>query len=123
MKKLLLLLGVVLLLGGCDASVGMRSKASVMSEDFVLQRLRYPATADFESLGVIWEPENEEGTKGVLIKKFTAKNAFGVPIQYIFKIKIEFLGGEWELIENWTYDYLIIEEIPSGKQEYYTPLT
>ncbi len=91
-----------------------------MSEDFVKERLNYPATADFGRERV-WEPKNEEGTHGIIMKKFTAQNVFGVPIQYVYKIYMMYSGGEWTDIDNWTYKYLIIEEIPSGKQDYFTP--
>lgn len=120
MKKLLLFIGLIALLGGCGLSGDMGTEASVMSEDFVKAKLNYPATADFERDNV-WEPKNEEGTEGVIMKKFTASNAFGVPIQYIYKIYMIYLGDEWTDINNWTYKYMIIEEIPSGKQMRFTP--
>lgn len=120
MKKIILFIGLVALLVGCGQSGDMGTKASVMSEDFVKEKLNYPATADFERNNV-WEPENEEGTEGVIMKKFTASNTFGVPIQYIYKIYMIYLGGEWTDINNWTYKYMIIEDTASGKQMRFIP--
>lgn len=121
MKKfLLVIIGLVFGLISCDSSVNIKSGASIISEDFVKERLNYPTTTDFDR-DVVWTPDYLDENRGTLLKKFTAKNAFGVSMDYVYKIDIRFLGGEWTDANNWTYDYLIIEEVPSGKQYYYTP--
>lgn len=121
MKKILLvIIGLVFSFISCDSSVDIKSRASIISEDFVKERLNYPATADF-GWDTVWTPDYLDENRGTLLKKFTAKNAFGVPIEYVYKIDIRYLGGEWTDTSNWTYDYLIIEEVQSRKQHYYTP--
>ncbi len=123
MKKILLFLlfAIAIITSSCDDVVNMGRRASIISEDFVKDKVKYPATIDFDRLDYRWEPINYDETSGIVYKKFTTKNVFGVPVQFVYKIEMSFLGGEWEDTNNWTYKYIVVEEIPSGKKYYYTP--
>ena len=96
-----------------------KTKASVMSEDFVKQRLKYPATAKFGH-DVVWEPDKYDRRRATILRKFSAKNGFGVPSEYVYKMDISYSGGEWTNLKNWICNRLVIEDVASGKQSVYS---
>lgn len=74
----------------------------VIAEDFIKRDLRYPAEAEFSILECVRESQNDGSI--MVMRKFTAKNGFGVKSEYIYKLYLNFKGGEeynknnWELI-------------------------
>lgn len=71
----------------------------VMSEDFIKKDLRYPNTAKFSTFNCSSE-QNSDGSYTVL-RKVSAKNAFGVESEFIYKVRIGFTGGNEVDINNW----------------------
>lgn len=71
----------------------------VMSEDFIKKDLRYPNTAKFSTFNCSSE-QNGDGSYTVL-RKVSAKNAFGVESDFIYKVRIGFTGGNEVDINNW----------------------
>lgn len=89
------------------------SKCSIMSQDFVKSKLKYPEEVNFEQMGYVHE---REGVYAIILNKFTAKNGFGVEISYVYKIWLKFNGGDWSDINNWEYKKLIIEGSDGSKE-------
>lgn len=89
------------------------TKCAIISEDFVKSKMNFPKETKIKTSGHVHEVENG---KAVILNKFTTKNAFGVEIEYVYKIWMSFTGGEWEDIENWSYSRLIIENTATGEQ-------
>lgn len=117
MKKAILCFLVII--GSIRASYGIESintKAYVIARDFVSEKLAYPKTAKFQS-NVVYEAKTS--SSGVLLGKFSAKNAFGVESEYVYKMHIYSNGGDWTETRNWSYDYLIIEDVVTGEQKRY----
>ena len=73
--------------------------ACVVSEDFIKLDLRYPSTADFSMFDCTAD-KNDDNSYTVL-RKVGAKNAFGVSSEFIYKVKIGFVGGLDADINNW----------------------
>ena len=90
-----------------------------MSEDFVKQHLQYPLTVKFQH-DVVWKPDHNDRQRATLLKKFTAKNGFGVPSEYVYKIDISYSGGDWMDLKNWRCNHLIIENVATGEQSVYS---
>lgn len=82
------------------------SKCSIISQDFVKSKLKYPEECDFENMSYQHKRENNYA---IILNKFTSKNGYGVKISYVYKIWLQFNGGEWNDINNWSYNQLIIE--------------
>lgn len=75
----------------------------LMSEDFIKSNLNYPADADFNFLDC--HSTDNGNNEFTVLRKITAKNAFGVSKDYIYKVRLKFNGGvtvdenNWELID------------------------
>lgn len=80
----------------------------VMSEDFIKRDLRYPNTANFSIFNCSSE-QNSDGSYTVL-RKVSAKNAFGAESEFIYKVRIGFTGGNEVDINNWKLIGIISEE-------------
>ena len=104
MKKLLF----VLLLSASCFGFAQTKKACVIATDFIKDQLKYPDEAKISQFNCIQET-NEDGTFTVL-NKVIAKNGFGVKTEYIFKLNLFFLGGEWTEKKNWKLVKIQYEE-------------
>lgn len=120
MKKCLFLMVLIIVLpsilvANSNEEVNHR-RAGIMSEGFVKQRMANPAETKFDG-DVRGETVNYN--KFIVYQKFTTKNDYGVRKSYVYKISMIYKGGDWAELENWTYDYLIIEDLGTGKQYKY----
>ena len=120
MKKVLLLAVMAILLISCNNTSKIPilddgNKCAIMSEDFVKSKLKYPEETDFQTSSFVHE---REGCAAIILNRFTSKNGFGVTITYTYKIWLQFKGGEWNDINNWSYDKLIIEGSDGTKVEF-----
>lgn len=80
----------------------------LMSEDFIKRDLKFPDEADFPFLDCN-STDNGNGTYTVL-RKISAKNAFGVEKKYIYKVEMRYNGGISVDINNWELISLRSEE-------------
>lgn len=115
MKRFFFLLFVGLLFG-CSSNKITDSKCFVMAQDFVKKRFSYPNEADFH-YDYIFEVESEQNY--IVLGKVTAKNAFGVKSDYVYKIWLSYLGGEWTSTTSWSSKKLIIENTVTREQFVY----
>lgn len=82
-------------------------KASIIAQDFVQEKM---GKCDFESLNYVGETTMVENRYKIL-QKFTHNGE-----QYVYKIYIQYNGGEWSNRNNWSYGELTIENSSTGKQ-------
>lgn len=80
----------------------------IMSKDFIKKDLYNPSTVSFSSFDCTVEKQSD-GSYTVL-RKVGAKNALGVKKEYIYKLRIAFLGGNDVDIKNWKLIGIISEE-------------
>jgi|SRR5690554_1252197 len=80
----------------------------VMSEDFIKRDLRYPKTAKFSIFNCSSE-RNDDGSYTIL-RKVSAKNAFGVESEFVYKVRMGFTGGVDVDINNWKLIGIVSEE-------------
>ena len=99
-----------------DSTIDNGTRCSIMAEDFVKSKLKYPNEVRFNTDQFVHEVE---GTQAIVLNKFTAKNSFGVESNFAYKIWLSFNGGDWSDINNWSYSKLIIENSDTGEQEIY----
>lgn len=85
-------------------------KASIIAQEFVQEKM---GKCDFESLNYVGETTLVENRYKIL-QKFTHNKE-----QYVYKIYIQYKGGEWTNRDNWSYGELIIENSSTGKQVRY----
>ena len=120
MRKVLFLLVTLALSVGVYAQSNTYKdggKCSIASPDFVKEKLNYPKTAKFNKSHV----HEENGyQKAIVIAKLTAKNAFGVESEYVYKIWMTHNGGDWTEKENWKMTKMILENASTGEQKIYT---
>lgn len=105
MKKLLLIiLGITMLSCG-----GNEPNACMASEQFILKELNYPKGADLPFLECHVTEKNSD--KYTVLRKISAVNAFGVETEYIYKVRMQFLGGDQLDDNNWQLLSIIHEEV------------
>jgi hypothetical protein len=85
--------------------------ACVMSTDFIKLDLVNPSTADFSIFDCTAEKQSDGSY--VVLRKVGAKNALGVKKEYIYKLRIAFLGGNKVDISRWKLIGIISEEYGS----------
>jgi hypothetical protein len=76
------------------------SEASVMSEQFLKELMKYPDDVVFikESRNV-----SEEGGKVFKVTgRMKANNSFGQAVPYTYNIRIKYNGGDWSSKYNWS---------------------
>lgn len=86
--------------GGSSSSVN----PCMASETFIKRELNFPSEADFNFLEC--HTVEEVGNTYTIIRKIKAKNAFGMETPYIYKVKMEYLGGDQFEDENWQLIYI-----------------
>ena len=91
----------------------------VISEDFVKSVLNYPSTAKFP-FGSQTATEESYG-KYVILGEVNAKNAFGVQSEMVYKIWLEYKSGDWQSMDSWICEKLILEDRSTRKQSVFHP--
>lgn len=79
-----------------------------VSEDFIRRELNYPEEAEFPMLDC--NITEESGNTFTILRKIKASNAFGVKKAYIYKVKLEYNGGESSDSNNWSLINIRSEE-------------
>ena len=83
------------------------TRAYVMSQDFVRQKLKSPSTAIFSRSDYTNGPVF---SKSVEIKSYVdSQNGFGATIRTNYRIRLEQIGEDWSDIKNWKVSSLSFE--------------
>lgn len=85
-----------------------KSKSFVIAQDFVKKQFKHPKETTFEKLTV--KHEHIKPYHCTVLGKVTGKNAYGIKTEYIYKIWLQYLGGEWAEIKNWKQEKIVLEE-------------
>jgi len=85
-------------------------KASIIAQDIVQDKM---GKCDFEKLNYVGETTMVENRFKIL-QKFTYKGE-----SYVYRIYIQYKGGEWTNRNNWNYGELTIENSSTGEQVRY----
>lgn len=85
-----------------------KAKSFVIAQDFVKKQFKYPKETSFEKLTV--KHEHLKPYQCSVLGKVTAKNAYGVQVNYIYKIWLQYLDGEWTDTKNWLQVKIVLEE-------------
>lgn len=92
-------------------------RASTVSEELVKQKMHYLTDIQFDGdVG----GKSIKNYKFIVFQRFTGKDTRGVRRSYFYKTAMIYRGGEWENLENWTYDYLVIKDLETGEQHKYS---
>jgi hypothetical protein len=95
-----------------------KSESYIISQDFVKKCVLYPSETEFiEPYGYIHEIIGQN--ECTVIAKFVTKNTYGVKIDFVYKIWLSHNGDEWEDINNWQCQKLIIESANTGETKVY----
>lgn len=104
MKKLILIVLFIPLL----ACANDKPRACLMVFDFIKQDLTNPKEAD---MSIFDCSETVNANLHTVLTKISAKNAFGVEKEYIYKVILNYKGGDklekssWELISMRSEEY------------------
>ena len=104
MKKLLLIAGLAMLSACSD-----KPNACVMSESFIKQELNFPKEASFPMLDC--NTTDNGGGNYTVLRKISAKNAFGMETEYIYKLELYYKGGVEVDQNNWELKSIRSEEV------------
>lgn len=91
--------------------------ATTVSEELVKQRMHDFTDLKFDGYA---RGKSIKNFKFIVYQKFTAKDASGVRRPYFYKAAMIYRGGDWEELENWSYDYLVIKDLERGEQHKYS---
>ena len=71
----------------------------VIAIDFIKQDLHNPSTLDYS----LYDCNKEQQTDGsyVILRKISAKNSLGIEKEYIYKVRIGYMGGGDIDLNNW----------------------
>ncbi|WP_270899598.1 hypothetical protein [Bacteroides xylanisolvens] len=116
MNKIIILVMLVLSCIACEDNKPTLTRAGIVSEDIVKEKMKFPDEVEFN--GDYRGSEISENEFDVM-QKFTAKNDFGVKSNYVYKIHMVYIQGEWTDKNNWSYSNLIIENSSTGEQHRY----
>lgn len=92
-----------------------REKCVIISEEFVLSKVKFPKETEVKYSTAVFENSGESST---VLNQFTTKNAFGVKTSGVYKIVLKFSDGDWTDKNNWEYSSFIIE-MNSGEKYFY----
>lgn len=80
----------------------MSSKAYVIAQKFVTQKLVSPKTADFPFLDFQYKAMSND--RHAIISYVDAQNALGAIVRKEYVIVMKFHGGDWANEKNWTVE-------------------
>jgi hypothetical protein len=86
-------------------------EASIIAKDFVKIFLKSPSTAKFPLLeyNSVALPDTEFGKSRYRVSSYVdAQNAFGAMIRNNWTVTMKYLGGEWNSVESWELEELIL---------------
>lgn len=88
-------------------------RASIMAQSYV--KSNFAADANFRDLDYRGEESPVVANRYKVLQKFTA-TVDGREQDFIYRIWIQYYGGEWEDKNNWDYGELTIENVGTGRQ-------
>lgn len=116
MKKIFILITLIISMISCEDNKPTLTRAGIISEEIVKNKMRYPAEVEFDGE---YRGKEVAANEFEVYQKFTAKNAFGVRSSYVYKIHMVYISGEWEDAKNWTYIDLTIENTATNERSVY----
>lgn len=116
MRNFFYLIILLVVVTSCGERPVSLTGAGIMSEYYIKDRLTHPNEVEFYG-GYNGTVEND--SIFTVTRNFDAKNSFGVKSSYVYKIQMIYLGGKWEDIKNWTYKFLIIENLGTHEKEFF----
>lgn len=93
-----------------------KSKCTFIAQEFVKSKLNNPNTFLVKSSSSIHELNNNQV---YVSNNFIANNVFGIENNYVYKIWLNFKGGEWDDINNWSYSKLVLQNSNTGEVQIY----
>lgn len=86
--------------GGGSASQNDRFNACVMARSYMTQRLKSPATAQFQSCSSANIAKESDGVTWLIVSQVDSQNSFGATVRTTFSMRIRYKGGDkWELLD------------------------
>lgn len=116
MKKTLFLIVAVMamIIVSCGSDKPSLTSAAIMAQDII--KSEFAADCDFEDMDI----RGEETSPGsfTVYQRFTTSKYPGD--EFVYKIYMEYLGGDWTDASSWSHSGLIIENRITGAQWYGT---
>lgn len=90
-------------------------QAAIIAQDFVKEN--FASDCDFDDLDVRGE-ETSVKNRFKVLQKFTSSK-LGYEQEFVYKIYIQYYGGDWADKKNWDYGQLIVENTSTREQNVY----
>lgn len=88
------------------------NRAAFIAQDII--KSRFNPNCDFDDMDI-------RGEETPVDDRYKVYQKFSVDGQdYIYKIFIQYKGGDWTDVKNWSYGTLIIEDVLTGEQKIFT---
>lgn len=91
------------------------TRAAIIAQDIIKDK--FCNDCEFDTYDIRGE-ECDVKDRYKVLQKFTSSK-YGYSQQYVYKIFIQYYGGDWTDVNNWDYGQLVIENVSTGKQEYF----
>ena len=91
------------------------TRAAIIAQDIIKDK--FCNDCEFDTYDIRGE-ECEVKDRYKVLQQFTSSK-YGYSQQYVYKIYIQYYGGDWADVNNWDYGQLVIENVSTGKQEYF----
>jgi hypothetical protein len=105
--------------GKTPISYNNKNHAYITSQNFVKEYVKYPNTVKFLNTSAVHETDGYG--KCIVLAKFTAKNAYGIESEYIYKIWLTDKGGDWTENDKCECTKLLIENVGTGEKNILYP--
>jgi hypothetical protein len=101
--------------GGNNDSRASLTRAAIIAQDII--KNKFCNDCEFDTYDIRGE-ECDVKDRYKVLQQFTSSK-YGCPQKYVYKIYIQYYGGDWADVNNWDYGQLVIENVSTGKQEYF----
>lgn len=91
------------------------TRAAIIAQDIIKDK--FCNDCEFDTYDIRGE-ECEVKDRYKVLQQFISSK-YGYSQQYVYKIYIQYYGGDWADVNNWDYGQLVIENVSTGKQEYF----
>ena len=88
------------------------NRAAIIAQDII--KSEFNSDCDFDDIDIRGE-ETSVPNRFKVYQKFSADGQ-----EYVYKIFIQYKGGDWSDINNWSYGTLTIENVATGEQKIFS---
>ena len=115
MKKVkgLIITLLAILIIACDDNGSSATRAGIIAEDFIKERVISPSTLEYDIVGVDEEYQNSYH----VVAYIKAENALGMKVPRKASVRLRYVEGDWTEKNNWILESIRILNEATGEEE------